>query len=224
MSEYYNENPRYKTQKEIKHEKKQIARKENGLSEQFVDIKNNDKDPSLQYVEQPEIRTKKELEERRRKENFEEFKKSEVKQGTHKDAMQRLIEREDCYLRLCYKEVDGKTKRQLQEDRKKEMLDYNMKTFGKVSIGVHGKELPRYSDDEGMKEWWKLQKGYQENPHYQSAKQMHQDKKYWAKNDELYLSDIRHPSEPAPQDPFKTTHIRVTKKSEVKEKVNHVTY
>jgi len=26
------------------------------------------------------------------------------------------------------------------------MLEYNMRTFGKVSIGVHGKELPKYSE------------------------------------------------------------------------------
>lgn len=61
--------------------------------------------------------------------------------------MQRLKEREDCYIRLAFKEVDGKTKRQLEEERKKEMLEYNMKTFGKVSIGVHGKELPKFAQN-----------------------------------------------------------------------------
>ena len=45
---------------------------------------------------------------------------------------------------MAYKDSDGKTKRQINEDRKKEMLEYNMKTFGKVSIGVHGKELPKF--------------------------------------------------------------------------------
>lgn len=40
------------------------------------------------------------------------------------------------------------------------MLEYNMKTFGKVSIGVHGKELPKYLDDDTVKEWWRLKKGY----------------------------------------------------------------
>ena len=27
------------------------------------------------------------------------------------------------------------------------MLDYNMNTFGKVSIGVHGKELPKFAEE-----------------------------------------------------------------------------
>lgn len=34
------------------------------------------------------------------------------------------------------------------------MIDYNMENFGKVAIGVHGKELPKYSTEEN-KEWWK---------------------------------------------------------------------
>lgn len=60
--------------------------------------------------------------------------------------MLRLKEREDCFLRLNFKEEDGRTKWLLEEERKREMLEYNMKTFGKVSIGVHGKELPKYSE------------------------------------------------------------------------------
>ncbi len=47
----------------------------------------------------------------RKKENFEEFKKTEEKQGLHKDMMQRLNEREDCYIRIAFKEEEGKTKK-----------------------------------------------------------------------------------------------------------------
>jgi hypothetical protein len=61
--------------------------------------------------------------------------------------MQRLKEREDCYLRIAFKENDGKTKRVIAEERRKDMLEYNMHTFGKVTIGVHGKELPKFSED-----------------------------------------------------------------------------
>ena len=98
----------------------------------------------------------------RRNENYEQFKITEDKQGLHKDMMQRLREREDCYIRIAFKEEEGKSKKQLEEERKKEMLDYNMKTFGKVSIGVHGKELPKFSESQA-KEWWKQKPGYSEN-------------------------------------------------------------
>jgi hypothetical protein len=42
------------------------------------------------------------------------------------------------------------------------MLEYNMSTFGKVAIGVHGKELPKYSETDNVKEWWKIKKSYNE--------------------------------------------------------------
>jgi hypothetical protein len=92
--------------------------------------------------------------------------------------MLRLKEREDCFLRMAYKDKDGKTKRQIEEDRKKEMLENNMNKFGKVCIGVHGKELPKYGElenDEDVKQWWKQKKGYNENPMYKSHKILSQD-------------------------------------------------
>jgi hypothetical protein len=61
--------------------------------------------------------------------------------------MQRLYERETCFLRLNYKDTDGHTKRKLEEERKNVMLDYNSKTFGKVAIGVHGMELPKFTEE-----------------------------------------------------------------------------
>ena len=61
--------------------------------------------------------------------------------------MQRLYERETCFLRINHKDVEGYTKRKLDHERKQDMLDYNMSTFGKVAIGVHGMELPKFSED-----------------------------------------------------------------------------
>lgn len=147
LSEFYCQNPIHVSVKEIKDENKIAARNKCGLHDKFVDIKDSSKDPTLAYVDSPAVKTKMDLEQRRREENFQEFRKTEEKQGNHKDGMQRLKEREDCFLRVAYKEHDGKTKRALQDARRKEMLDYNMHTFGKVSIGVHGKELPKYNDD-----------------------------------------------------------------------------
>jgi hypothetical protein len=53
------------------------------------------------------------------------------------------------------------------------MIDYNMKTFGKVSIGVHGMELPKFVEDQTVKQWWKIKNGYNEHPNFQSAKLLH---------------------------------------------------
>jgi hypothetical protein len=88
-----------------------------------------------------------------------------------------------------------------------------MKTFGKVSIGVHGKELPKFGSEATTKEWWKHKEGYIEMPLYKSAKHFSQDKKFWAKNDEMYLADTK--TEEGPQDYFKQTHVKSEKKNEV---------
>ena len=50
MSEFYNNNPKSFSQKAIKEAKKAEARKNIGLTENFVDIKDSSKDPTLAYV------------------------------------------------------------------------------------------------------------------------------------------------------------------------------
>jgi len=75
------------------------------------------------------------------------MKHAAANQESHVDGMTRLKMREDCYLRQGFKENDRRSKRQIDEQRKKEMIDYNMHTFGKVAIGVHGKELPKFSNN-----------------------------------------------------------------------------
>lgn len=102
------------------------------------------------------------------------------------------------------------------------MLENYVKKFGKVCIGIHGKELPKYSDmqtGDESKAWWKQKRGYTENPMYKSHKILSQDHKFWAKNDQIFVSDVLEDS--APADPFKTTHIQKHIKTQVSEKVNH---
>lgn len=47
-----------------------------GLTEQFIDIKSFSKDPSLTFVEQPEIKTRSQLKEKRKEENLRELETS----------------------------------------------------------------------------------------------------------------------------------------------------
>ena len=73
--------------------------------------------------------------------------------------------------------------------RRQEMVDYNMKTFGKVSIGVHGKELPKFHQS-ATQQWWRLHPTYAESPAHTSQLRMTQDRKFWAKNDAVLLADV----------------------------------
>lgn len=117
---------------------------------------------------------------------------------------------------------DTKTYKKIVETRKNQMIDYNMKTFGNVSIGIHGKELPKYSSTANLKEYWKLGNKYKENPGYSSRIELEQTQKIWAKPDKLLISDGIEGS--GPQDPFKEKYFPKSTKNEIAEKINKINH
>jgi len=56
------------------------------------------------------------------------------------------------------------------EKRKNETNEYNLKTFSNPSIGIHGKELPKFKD--ALPEHWKLRNGFVQTPNHFSRTQM----------------------------------------------------
>eukprot|EP00826_Nyctotherus_ovalis_P058947 TRINITY_DN8154_c0_g4_i1.p1 TRINITY_DN8154_c0_g4~~TRINITY_DN8154_c0_g4_i1.p1 ORF type:complete len:163 (+),score=12.40 TRINITY_DN8154_c0_g4_i1:534-1022(+) len=40
---------------------------------------------------------------------------------------------------------------------KEEMIEYNMRVFGKVPLGIHKGELPKFADNVSTYEYWKIQ-------------------------------------------------------------------
>lgn len=103
---------------------------------------------------------------------------------------------------------------------KKEMADYGMKTFGNVAIGIHGRELAKFSENPQATEYWKLRDGYKVFPNSTSNLELRQTQKYWAKPDRMLLADVH--EEEAPKDPFKTTYVPRKYKEEIAEKVQRV--
>jgi hypothetical protein len=63
--------------------------------------------------------------------------------------------------------------------------------FGSVTVGIHGQELPKFQHDDTVKEWWKQKPNYNEEPTYQSAVELKENNKFWAKNDEIKFQDVR---------------------------------
>jgi len=125
-------------------------------------------------------------------------------------------------LRLARGTQDRITHKQIVENRKKEMVDYNMKTFGNVAIGIHGKELPKFSQTQNLKEYWKLGDTYTTQPANSSALLLRQTQKYWAKPDELKINDVV--AEAPPPDKFKITHVPKERKTEICEKVQGINH
>lgn len=143
VSEFLIDNPKHTSVSQIKAELSQEARKKAGLNlvpDFSVDEKPH---PTLNFVENPSATCKKQLDKLRKKANLKEMKKLEEKTGTIEIGIDRLTNREECVYRQGIK-TNRKTKDLIDEIRRKEMLENNMKVFGNVTIGIHGRELPKF--------------------------------------------------------------------------------
>ena len=61
------------------------------------------------------------------------------------------------------------TRIELDKKRKAELVALNNEKFGVVTIGIHGSELPKFSQTSHSKSWWKLQQDKsEEEPVYKS--------------------------------------------------------
>ena len=82
--------------------------------------------------------------------------------------------------------------------------------------------MPKY---QGTKEhrYWENAKDYIKNPKYTSQLFMQQDRKYFAKNDEMLLGDTSVNQNPV-IDSFKATHVPLPRPKEVSEKAMTVNY
>ena len=98
------------------------------------------------------------------------------------------------------------------------MLEYNLKTFGKVTIGVHGGELPKFSEHSNLTEYWKLVTIYNPQLKIQSSLNLLTSQRYWLKPDRIAFSNIDN-QEP-PVDPLKTYYVGKKVKNDVTKKVN----
>jgi hypothetical protein len=193
--------PKYTSISQIKDEMHKNARIKCGLEPIESDIKDTKHDPTLEYVYNPKHKTQKDLIDEIKRENLEEGKK--LMNVNFKNEVERLNEREDEIFAKMYSNEDRKTFTKIKEQRRKETNDYNIKTFSKQTIGVHGHELPKFSENEKMKEWWKLKDDYKEKPLYQSWNEYTEKKKYYKPPGEDLLLNEHRDEEPNWVDPFK---------------------
>ena len=203
--------PKYTSIQQIKDEEHRNARIKCGLEPVETHIKDIHHDPTLEYVYNPKHKTKGDLEKEIKRENLEESKK--LMNMNHKDEVARLNEREDEIFSKMYSNEDRKTFTKIKEQRRKETNEYNIKTFSKQTIGVHGHELPKFSESEKMKEWWKFKDGYVENPKCQSWTEFTAAIKYFKPPGEDLLLNEHRDEEPNWVDPFKRVHVPLPKEN-----------
>ena len=111
----------------------------------------------------------------------------------------------------------------IKQEKKKIDQDHNLKTFGNTVIGVHGQELPKFSETQKLKEYWKNRdESYIEHPKQTSLLEFKQNVKYWAKPDEFMLADGK--ESPPPPDPLKKFESLPEKKPDCATKINNIPY
>lgn len=204
---------------QIKDEKKRIARLDNGLLAYETDIKDINHDPSLAYVYDPPNKTKGDLREKARRENFELSKK--ILSQKHLDENERLKIREDEIFDMGYYVGDRHSLSKLKETRRKDNIDYNMKTFSKQTIGVHGHELPKFADSEEFREFWKFREGWIENPKFVSQTELKEIQKFWKRPEEMKINDYKEYTGP---ENVKRDFVPVSKHDELIIKVNKLNH
>lgn len=135
-----------------------------------------------------------------------------------------MIDREGCYQRKTFKPegVTSRTKGHIDKEMKDTDVEHLTKTYGEVTIGIHGQELPHYI--EGTKQWWLNNLGYKENPSNISRIIMKDTQKYWAKNDQMRLADVSDDYRAAPLDHFKVEHVPQKFKYNITPNVQSITH
>ena len=82
--------------------------------------------------------------------------KLETNIANYKDGYARMKDREEVALRILMNKAPSKiTRVDLDKKRRAEMVADNTAKFGNQTIGIHGGELPKFSETRnGGKSWW----------------------------------------------------------------------
>ena len=214
--------PLFSSIQQIKDAKLKNARIKCGLEPEFLDNRDIKKHPGLEYVYNPNFKTQKEIKAAYKKESLEESKK--LANINHKSDIERLNEREDEIFAKLYIDKEGLTYSKIKDQKRKEINEYNIKTFSSQALGVHGHELPKFSESETNKEFWKLKDGYCENPKFQSQCEYLESIKYYKPPGEELLLNEHRDEDPNWIDPFKRVHVLEAKykKENLIPKINNI--
>ncbi|CAI2359718.1 unnamed protein product [Moneuplotes crassus] len=204
-SEFLIKNPKHQSMSEIHDKLKKDARIKAGLdavASMHITRETEKMVPSLRYNTKPKFPSATVM-----KETFRDDKIKKENQANnmnnHIDPVKRIDEKEQASFRIRRFDHDNPTFAEKIERQKKENLEHYSKTFGNITIGVHGRELPKFSTNN--KEWWKNQSGYNSSPKYLSSKVMHEDRNSFKKNEPIVLAETT--IEPPPLDVFKRNSI-----------------
>eukprot|EP00826_Nyctotherus_ovalis_P017682 TRINITY_DN15221_c0_g3_i1.p1 TRINITY_DN15221_c0_g3~~TRINITY_DN15221_c0_g3_i1.p1 ORF type:complete len:191 (+),score=38.40 TRINITY_DN15221_c0_g3_i1:1131-1703(+) len=110
----------------------------------------------------------------------------------------------------------GYTRNELLMKRRHDMLEYNMRTFGKTANGIHKEEQPKFSQRPSTQQYWRINSSYIEKPPFQSQQEMLHSRMPWAK---YCACKCRNAMDV--KSAFKTVYVSQTKNKQVTQKINN---
>ena len=175
-SEFLVENPQHTSKNQINeifHKKARIKAGLSAVASMYMTKETDKMIPSLKYNPNPKVGTATLLKETLRNDKI---KKENLANdmSNHRDIVGRIQDLEDASFRIREFKRDNPTFTDIKENFKKSNLEHYSKTFGNITIGVHGKELPKFQASK--EKWWEKQNGYNYFPKYQSSQYMQQDR------------------------------------------------
>ena len=209
--EGYVAEPKFSTKDSIKNALKQSLRDQLGMSP-LSDIKCT-KIPSTEYINNPKYISQVQMNTEKKKELLENL--HQKVNYNHTTREENLLEREKYLISHNLPGHEGLTIKTIKEKQRLATNEYNSKTFSNLSIGVHGKELPKFS--ENLNEYWKLKENYKEDPLHKSHTLLSLSKLNSAPLDKFRESDIT--GKEIPMSPHILKQKEIT---EIADKPNHV--
>eukprot|EP00742_Colponemidia_sp_Colp-10_P005843 GILJ01006250.1.p1 GENE.GILJ01006250.1~~GILJ01006250.1.p1 ORF type:complete len:662 (-),score=69.28 GILJ01006250.1:97-2082(-) len=123
-------------------------------------------------------------------------------------------------LRARENQAEGKTKTKLEQERRHAERLFNEQNFAKITFGVHGKELPAFSEADGF--WWEKSPDHCPDNVGKSAFAVRKQRLGSSCDP---LSDSQYTDTAAPADPFKREHVALPKRrTEACEKITSMKF
>jgi hypothetical protein len=170
---------------------------------------------SLGYVEKPLWSTKRTLNEARRKDQLESLSEKQGGDQEFINSDRRLASREEKQV-VIVRDGENKTWTSIKEQQRVSTNEYNHKTFSERSIGIHGKELPKFTEHKPA--YWEESAT---NELQKSRVKLVKAQRYWGSDDPLKIADVE---EYVPPAPLRKDCLKTAMTPELTEKPNGVVH
>jgi hypothetical protein len=205
MCDVPNKEPKFTSAEAIKAAYRNSIREKMGMTEP-KDIKNQTS-LGLEYVEVPKYPSQSLMNQMKKKELLGSL--HENANYDHVNREKQLLERE----KFLISHKEGKTLAEIKEKKRLETNEYNQRVFSNIAIGVHGKELPKFT--ENIQEYWKVKDQWVEHPNV-PVKTLSSPTMFKVNQIQESQNEFKSKSPPYRSNPLKPKQVELT------DKPNHI--